>query len=123
MLYRSDTERDVADCDPGDNSTAMTAGQAAAQAATVKHALCQLSRDELQMMHLWIDEAVRVHARAHHLHVARTPSMGDQEDPQASEVEIAGWIRHRLHDLPQERLPELALWVHRRLALNRGRAA
>lgn len=88
-------------------------------AGGLKQVLVQLSEPELMIMRSWIEHEIRVLAETPAaLRLLRTPG----QHPSAPILqfsgtlpELMGLVRHRLHDLPEDRLLMLHGWVNERL--------
>ncbi|MEQ1507833.1 MAG: hypothetical protein ABMB14_36730 [Myxococcota bacterium] len=84
--------------------------------AGLKQLVTRLSEAELLLVRSWIEHEIRL-ARRPGLRLVRTPSWTDPDATQftGTFVELAGTVRRRLHELPEDRLIVLRTWVGDRL--------
>ena len=82
--------------------------------AGLKQLVTRLTEGELILVRSWVEQEIRL-ARRPALRLVRTPSSSDPEEFDGTFVELAGHVRRRLHELPEDRLVVLLLWVTDRL--------
>lgn len=87
--------------------------------AGLKQLVTRLSEGELVLVRAWVEQEIRL-ARRPALRLVRTPSHSDPEEFDGSFVELAGHVRRRLHELPEDRLMVLHMWVTDRLRSGYG---
>lgn len=94
--------------DPERNVPEMQAG--------LKALVTRLDEAQLLLVRAWVETEIRM-AKKPALRIVRPPSR-DQPDEErwvGSFVELAGAVRHRIHELPVDRLVVLYGWVLGRL--------
>lgn len=79
----------------------------------LKALVTRLSEAELLVVHAWVKQEIELASQKPALRVVRLPSKEQlaQETWEGSFVELAGDVRRRIHELPEDRLVVLYSWV------------